>query len=141
MLQAAGNHEFNLIITESVSRFCRNADIPLKSVRELKELCDCFVTKPVVFYSHKVEKSFQEARIMDKVKLNDELLDSVSGGANEYLTQKFDIGNRVMLSVYPEFGIGTVREVHLDGRFRCWMCEVAFDGGIIECDQDELIPA
>ena len=38
MLQAARNHEFNLIITKSVSRFCRNTDTLLKTVRELKEL-------------------------------------------------------------------------------------------------------
>lgn len=38
MLRAARNHEFNLIITKSVSRFCRNTDTLLKTVRELKEL-------------------------------------------------------------------------------------------------------
>ncbi len=38
MLQAARNHEFNLIITKSISRFCRNTDTLLKTVRELKEL-------------------------------------------------------------------------------------------------------
>ena len=38
MLEAARKHEFNLIITKSVSRFCRNTDTLLKTVRELKEL-------------------------------------------------------------------------------------------------------
>ena len=38
MLQAARNHEIDLIITKSVSRFCRNTDTLLKAVRELKEL-------------------------------------------------------------------------------------------------------
>ena len=38
MLQAARDHEFDLIITKSVSRFCRNTDTLLKAVRELKEL-------------------------------------------------------------------------------------------------------
>ncbi len=38
MLQAARDHEINLIITKSVSRFCRNTDTLLKAVRELKDL-------------------------------------------------------------------------------------------------------
>lgn len=38
MLQAARKHEVDLIITKSVSRFCRNTDTLLKAVRELKEL-------------------------------------------------------------------------------------------------------
>ena len=38
MLQAARKHENDLIITKSVSRFCRNTDTLLKAVRELKEL-------------------------------------------------------------------------------------------------------
>ena len=38
MLKAARNHEIDLIITKSVSRFCRNTDTLLKAVRELKEL-------------------------------------------------------------------------------------------------------
>ena len=38
MLQAARNHEIDLIKTKSVSRFCRNTDTLLKTVRELKEL-------------------------------------------------------------------------------------------------------
>ena len=38
MLQAARNHEIDLIITKSVSRFCRNTDTLLKAVRKLKEL-------------------------------------------------------------------------------------------------------
>ena len=38
MLQAARDHEIDLIITKSVSRFCRNTDTLLKAVRELKDL-------------------------------------------------------------------------------------------------------
>ena len=38
MLQAARDHEIDLIITKSVSRFCRNTDTILKAVRELKDL-------------------------------------------------------------------------------------------------------
>lgn len=38
MLEAARKHEIDLIITKSVSRFCRNTDTLLKTVRELKEL-------------------------------------------------------------------------------------------------------
>lgn len=38
MLLAARKHEIDLIITKSVSRFCRNTDTLLKTVRELKEL-------------------------------------------------------------------------------------------------------
>ena len=38
MLEAARKHEFDLIITKSVSRFCRNTDTLLKAVRELNEL-------------------------------------------------------------------------------------------------------
>ena len=34
MLQAARDHEIDLIITKSVSRFCRNTDTLLKAVRE-----------------------------------------------------------------------------------------------------------
>ncbi len=38
MMQAARKHEVDLIITKSVSRFCRNTDTLLKSVRELTDL-------------------------------------------------------------------------------------------------------
>lgn len=38
MLEAARKHEVDLIITKSLSRFCRNTDILLKTVRELKKL-------------------------------------------------------------------------------------------------------
>ena len=38
MLEAARKKEIDLIITKSVSRFCRNTDTLLKTVRELKEL-------------------------------------------------------------------------------------------------------
>lgn len=38
MLEAARRKEIDLIITKSVSRFCRNTDTLLKTVRELKEL-------------------------------------------------------------------------------------------------------
>ena len=38
MLEAARKNEFDLIVTKSVSRFCRNTDTLLKTVRELKEL-------------------------------------------------------------------------------------------------------
>ena len=38
MLQDARDHEIDLIITKSVSRFCRNTDTLLKAVRELKDL-------------------------------------------------------------------------------------------------------
>ena len=38
MLQAARDHKIDLIITKSVSRFCRNTDTLLKAVRELKDL-------------------------------------------------------------------------------------------------------
>ena len=38
MMQAARDHQFDLIITKSVSCFCRNTDTLLKAVKELKEL-------------------------------------------------------------------------------------------------------
>ena len=38
MLRKARNKEIDLIITKSVSRFCRNTDTLLKAVRELKDL-------------------------------------------------------------------------------------------------------
>ena len=41
--------------------------------------------------------------------------------------------------LYPEFGIGKVRNVYLKNSY--WYCQVTFDQGIMDANQDEFIPA
>ncbi len=76
--------------------------------------------------------------------LNEEQLMKVAGG--DGVTQParhFSEGDRVLLRIYPEYGVGTIREMRLveaSGR-SYWECVVQFDAGMMTADQDEFISA
>ena len=84
--------------------------------------CDCFVTKHVISYKHTLAKYFQEAVKMDKnkgkVKLNDELLDKVSGGEYNPFDQD---GDGYMDITVP---------------FRCTNCTVTCAGDLYSAGQE-----
>ncbi len=73
-------------------------------------------------------------------KLNEVELKEVAGGANGYASApRFNVGDKVTLIVYPEFGIGTVKNVYFSNG--TWKCTVMFDAGIMEASDIEFIPA
>ncbi len=76
----------------------------------------------------------------EKGKLDDDLLDQVAGGASgDIPPQRFGVGERVMLRLYPEYGVGIVRNVSLvRGN---WQYTVQFDAGRMSADEYEFIPA
>lgn len=76
----------------------------------------------------------------DRNMINDAELENVTGGVTGIAsTPRFSIGDKVMLLVYPEFGVGTVMSVYMQGAV--WKCTVRFDSGIIEASDIEFIPA
>ncbi len=81
---------------------------------------------------------------MDKAKenrtLNEEQLDQTTGGTGPYLPpQRFNVGDCVLLLVYPAYGIGKVTAVQSTGS--SWSCTVLFGAGLMTADQSEFIPA
>lgn len=76
----------------------------------------------------------------EKTKLNDELLDNVAGGSSyDIPPQHFYVGDMVLLRLYPEYGVGTVREATLvSGN---WQYSVQFDMGWMSADECEFMPA
>ena len=68
----------------------------------------------------------------------DETLEVVAGGKLAS-TARFQVGDKVTLIVYPEFGVGTVASIYMQGGI--WKCVVRFDSGIIEASDIEFIPA
>ena len=78
-------------------------------------------------------------------KLNDEQMKQVSGGRGETVvpTQHFFEGDRVMLLLYREYGVGTVIATKCvrDSKGPHWECTVQFDMGIMTADETEFIAA
>ncbi len=80
----------------------------------------------------------------DKIIMENEELEKVTGGLSfsatpSATTPKYNVGDKVSVLLYPEFGIGTVRNVYLKNSY--WYCQVMFDQGIMDANQDEFIPA
>ena len=73
-------------------------------------------------------------------KLNEEQLQDVVGGSNINLgPQRFNVGDKVLLRIYPEYGVGIVREAKVvSGN---WKYTVQFDAGMMTADECEFIPA
>ena len=77
---------------------------------------------------------------MDIHRLNDSELEAVTGGSGECTSMLcFQVGDRVSLIVYPEYGVGTVIRVYMDGTV--WKCTVRFDADEIDAPEIEFIRA
>ncbi len=75
---------------------------------------------------------------MDKLK--DEQLKNVAGGSNVTINpQRFNVGDKVILRIYPEYGVGIVREAKVVSG--SWQYTVQFDAGMMTADEFEFIPA
>lgn len=74
-------------------------------------------------------------------KVKDEQLENVVGGVfvGDILPQHFSVGDRVLLYLYPSYGVGIVREAKVVSR--SWQYTVQFDSGMITADEFEFIPA
>ena len=76
----------------------------------------------------------------EKKSLNNEELKEVVGGrSSELPVQHFFVGDKVLLRIYPEYGVGIVRQAKmLSGG---WQYVVQFDAGMMTADDFEFIPA
>ncbi|MCR5487053.1 MAG: hypothetical protein K6F35_05925 [Lachnospiraceae bacterium] len=80
----------------------------------------------------------------DKKILKDDQMAEVAGGKEYGMpVQHFFVGDKVLLRIYPEYGVGTIREMRVvEGSGRSyWECVVQFDAGMMTADQDEFISA
>ncbi len=76
----------------------------------------------------------------EKNRLNEVELEEVAGGANGYASApRFNVNDKVTLIVYPEFGVGVVKNVYMSNGI--WKCTVKFDAGIMDASDIEFIPA
>ncbi|WP_022776999.1 hypothetical protein [Butyrivibrio sp. AE3009] len=74
------------------------------------------------------------------IMVKDNELENIAGGAaGTASTPRFAIGDKVMLLIYPEFGVGTVMNVYMQASM--WKCVVRFDSGMIDASDIEFIPA
>ncbi len=72
--------------------------------------------------------------------LNEVELEKVAGGVNGYASApRFSVGDKVTLIVYPEFGVGVVKNVYMSNGI--WKCTVKFDAGIMDASDIEFMPA
>ena len=77
---------------------------------------------------------------MEKLLLTEEQLENVAGGAGPDISpQRFNIGDHVLLRIYPEYGVGTVRQAKVVSG--SWQYTVQFDAGMMTADEFEFIPA
>ena len=79
-------------------------------------------------------------KVMDEnYRLDIDDLENVTGGTGEsYPVPKYNVGDRVLLNVYPDYGVGTVMNVYFKDSI--WTCQVRFDAGIMDAPQDEFDP-
>ncbi len=71
--------------------------------------------------------------------LNDDQINNVAGGAASVPAQRFSVGDSVLLRIYPEYGVGTVREARVESHG--WVYVVQFSAGMMTADEYEFIPA
>ncbi len=82
----------------------------------------------------------EEDNMENNNNLNENELKKVGGGSSDYIPrQLFFVGDKVLVRIYPEYGVGTVRAV--DGVPGSWECVVQFVDGMMTADQSEFIPA
>ena len=76
----------------------------------------------------------------NKINLNESELEKVAGGSGSTDSrQRFFIGDKVMLFVYPDYGVGTVTAVQNTGS--SWSVVAQFGDNTVTADQSEFIPA
>ena len=76
----------------------------------------------------------------EKSRLNEAELKEVAGGANGYASASiFNVGDKVLFRLNPEFGVGVVKNVYMSNGV--WKCTVMFDTGIMDAADVEFIPA
>ncbi len=77
---------------------------------------------------------------MNETQLNETQLNQVTGGSDiSFSPQRFNVGDRVLLRLYAEYGVGTVREARMVSGG--WQYTVQFDAGMMTADEYEFIPA
>ncbi|WP_024864866.1 hypothetical protein [Butyrivibrio sp. FCS014] len=77
---------------------------------------------------------------MKDIRLNDDQLNNVAGGKGLNIPpQRFNVGDKVLLRIYPEYGVGIVREAKVEAS--AWKYTVQFDAGMMTADEFEFIPA
>ncbi len=75
----------------------------------------------------------------EKNILNEAELEEVAGGVIGYASApRFSVDDKVTLIVYPEFGIGVVKNVYMRDGIR--YCTAHFDAGIMEASDIEFAP-
>ena len=75
-------------------------------------------------------------------QLTESELAKASGGSTldaPMPVQRFSPGDKVTLSVYPEYGIGTVQYVYWESD--AWFCTVQFAAGTMSAYEEEFEPA
>ncbi len=77
---------------------------------------------------------------MENILLTEQELKNVAGGAGLNIPpQRFNVGDKVLLMIYPEYGVGTVRQAKVVSG--SWQYTVQFDAGMMTADEFEFIPA
>ena len=74
--------------------------------------------------------------------LNNDQLEKAAGGNDISVPiQRFKPGDKVLLRIYPQYGVGTVVAVQLvEGNYGpYWECQVEFASGVMTADQAEFI--
>ena len=76
----------------------------------------------------------------DKRIRNEEELNGTAGGRGPVIPpQHFNVGDKVLLRLYPEYGVGTVRSASMVSSGGQYV--VQFDSGMMTADEYEFIPA
>ena len=76
---------------------------------------------------------------IESKKINDNQTIQVTGGSGGINKKIYNVGDKVKLNIYPEFGIGTVHSVYI--KDDDWVCTVYFKEGIMDAVQYEFMPA
>ena len=84
----------------------------------------------------------EEKRMSTDKRMTEEQLNSVAGGigvGQDVPPQHFNVGDKVLLRLYPEYGVGIVRSAYVESG--AWKLTVQFDAGMMTADEFEFIPA
>ncbi len=71
--------------------------------------------------------------------LSDKEAEMITGGKGASIpAQHFNVGDKVLLRLYPQYGVGIVREASVVAG--SWQYTVQFDAGMMTADEFEFIP-